>query len=150
PVSVPAMGPRLPQAIPGPMGAMAAGMPGMNSTSMAAPVRPDMMMMMRAAVPQAERFPQANAMPGAAARMPGPLPGSSMMPNQRPMMQQPAAMAPAASVGQSNGASIISTQDQEKAALIMQVLQLTDEQIALLPPEQRQSILILKEQIKSG
>jgi hypothetical protein len=34
-----------------------------------------------------------------------------------------------------------------KAALIMQVLQLKDEQIAMLPPEQRQSILILKEQI---
>lgn len=37
--------------------------------------------------------------------------------------------------------------DQEKAALIMQVLQLSDEQIAMLPPEQRQSILVLKEQI---
>uniref|UniRef100_A0A665U7Z6 RRM domain-containing protein n=1 Tax=Echeneis naucrates TaxID=173247 RepID=A0A665U7Z6_ECHNA len=42
----------------------------------------------------------------------------------------------------------VSTQDQEKAALIMQVLQLTPEQIAMLPPEQRQSILILKEQIQ--
>ena len=41
--------------------------------------------------------------------------------------------------------------DQEKAQLIMQVLQLSDAQIALLPPEQRQSILILKEQIsRSG
>lgn len=29
----------------------------------------------------------------------------------------------------------------------MQVLQLTDEQIAMLPPEQRQSILVLREQI---
>lgn len=29
----------------------------------------------------------------------------------------------------------------------MQVLQLSDEQIAMLPPEQRQSILLLKEQI---
>lgn len=37
--------------------------------------------------------------------------------------------------------------DKEKAALIMQVLQLTDEQIAVLPAEQRQSILVLKEQI---
>lgn len=35
-----------------------------------------------------------------------------------------------------------------QAALIMQVLQLTPEQIAMLPPEQRQSILILKEQIQ--
>lgn len=39
------------------------------------------------------------------------------------------------------------TSDQEKAALIMQVLQLSDEQIALLPPDQRASILVLKEQI---
>uniref|UniRef100_A0A1L8DH99 Putative mrna cleavage and polyadenylation factor i complex subunit rna15 n=1 Tax=Nyssomyia neivai TaxID=330878 RepID=A0A1L8DH99_9DIPT len=37
--------------------------------------------------------------------------------------------------------------DHEKAALIMQVLQLSDEQIAMLPPEQRNSILVLKEQI---
>ncbi|CAG7727689.1 unnamed protein product [Allacma fusca] len=37
--------------------------------------------------------------------------------------------------------------DTEKAALIMQVLKLSDEQIAVLPAEQRQSILVLKEQI---
>lgn len=43
------------------------------------------------------------------------------------------------------------TTDSEKAALIMQVLQLSEDQIALLPPEQRQSILVLKEQIaKAG
>nr|KAG5705062.1 hypothetical protein BaRGS_018792 [Batillaria attramentaria] len=36
------------------------------------------------------------------------------------------------------------------AALIMQVLQLTDQQIAMLPPDQRQSILILKEQISKN
>lgn len=37
-----------------------------------------------------------------------------------------------------------------QAALIMQVLQLTADQIAMLPPEQRQSILILKEQIQKS
>jgi len=37
--------------------------------------------------------------------------------------------------------------DKEKANLIMQVLQLSDEQINHLPAEQRQSILTLKEQI---
>lgn len=42
------------------------------------------------------------------------------------------------------------TSDQEKAALIMQVLQLSDEQIAILPPEQRASILVLKEQISKS
>ncbi|KAM9377601.1 cleavage stimulation factor subunit 2 [Pholidichthys leucotaenia] len=55
---------------------------------------------------------------------------------------------PPAGGGFSPGQSQVSTQDQEKAALIMQVLQLTPEQIAMLPPEQRQSILILKEQIQ--
>lgn len=37
--------------------------------------------------------------------------------------------------------------DKEKANLIMQVLQLSDEQISVLPAEQRQSILALKEQV---
>jgi cleavage stimulation factor subunit 2 len=32
----------------------------------------------------------------------------------------------------------------------MQVLQLTDEQILMLPPDQRQSILLLKEQIQQS
>ncbi|XP_014239194.1 cleavage stimulation factor subunit 2 isoform X2 [Cimex lectularius] len=45
------------------------------------------------------------------------------------------------------GAIPTGASDQEKAALIMQVLQLSDEQIAMLPPEQRQSIIVLKEQI---
>jgi len=38
--------------------------------------------------------------------------------------------------------------DQEKAQLIMQVLQLSDEQIRLLPPEQQASIVQLKEQLQ--
>jgi len=37
--------------------------------------------------------------------------------------------------------------EQEKAQLIMQVLALSDEQIAMLPPEQRNSILVLKDQL---
>lgn len=40
--------------------------------------------------------------------------------------------------------------EQEKAALIMQVLQLTDEQINQLPPEQRHSIMVLKQQIAAS
>ncbi|EPY83453.1 cleavage stimulation factor subunit 2 tau variant-like protein [Camelus ferus] len=50
----------------------------------------------------------------------------------------------------SPGQNQVTPQDQEKAALIMQVLQLTADQIAMLPPEQRQSILILKEQIQKS
>ncbi|XP_008185936.1 cleavage stimulation factor subunit 2 tau variant [Acyrthosiphon pisum] len=45
---------------------------------------------------------------------------------------------------------IVKTSDSEKAALIMQVLQLTDAQIAKLPQEQRQSILQLKEKISNS
>ncbi|XP_069469105.1 cleavage stimulation factor subunit 2 isoform X2 [Ambystoma mexicanum] len=52
--------------------------------------------------------------------------------------------------GFSPGQNQVSPQDHEKAALIMQVLQLTPDQIAMLPPEQRQSILILKEQIQKS
>ena len=37
--------------------------------------------------------------------------------------------------------------DPDKAQLIMQVLKLTDEQIAMLPSEQRSSIMELKKQI---
>ncbi|XP_038218413.1 cleavage stimulation factor subunit 2 tau variant isoform X1 [Zerene cesonia] len=65
---------------------------------------------------------------------------------QQPPPQMPPGMPSVAQArtiqGIPSGAS-----DQEKAALIMQVLQLSDEQIALLPPEQRSSILMLKEQI---
>ncbi|XP_058443261.1 cleavage stimulation factor subunit 2 tau variant [Malaya genurostris] len=57
-----------------------------------------------------------------------------------------AAAASAAAAASSNGIPNDAS-DQEKAALIMQVLQLSDEQIAMLPPEQRTSILVLKEQI---
>ncbi|CAG9764555.1 unnamed protein product [Ceutorhynchus assimilis] len=60
---------------------------------------------------------------------------------------RPSQAAAAASMASVNGAMPPGASDQEKAALIMQVLQLSDEQIAMLPPEQRNSILVLKEQI---
>ncbi|GFQ66194.1 cleavage stimulation factor subunit 2 [Trichonephila clavata] len=56
-------------------------------------------------------------------------------------------LAPRQLVQISIGAPTKVPEDQEKAALIMQVLQLSEEQIAMLPPEQRQSIIVLKEQI---
>lgn len=43
-----------------------------------------------------------------------------------------------------------STEDQERAVLIMRVLQLSDEQIANLPDPQRQSVLQLKQQIQAS
>jgi len=64
--------------------------------------------------------------------------------------QAQAQVSPGQATGQQaspgTGGSITSV-DQEKAALIMQVLQLRDDQIAMLPHDQRQSILMLKEQI---
>lgn len=74
-------------------------------------------------------------------------------PSQQPAPNQPIPAtesskdktAPAANDGTISGA-----QDHEKAALIMQVLQLSDEQISMLPLEQKQSILILKEQISKS
>ncbi|VDP33828.1 unnamed protein product [Soboliphyme baturini] len=54
-----------------------------------------------------------------------------------------------ASSSYSNVAAV-SSEDQEKAALIMQVLQLTDEQIAMLPADQKQSVLLLREQLKGS
>ncbi|XP_030761867.1 cleavage stimulation factor subunit 2 tau variant isoform X2 [Sitophilus oryzae] len=61
-----------------------------------------------------------------------------------PTSNQPSRASVASAV---SGATNPGTSDQEKAALIMQVLQLSDEQIAMLPLEQRNSILVLKEQI---
>nr|XP_020446304.1 cleavage stimulation factor subunit 2 isoform X2 [Monopterus albus] len=81
--------------------------------------------------------------------MQGPIP-HNMGPNAPPPARPGPGISgvPPSGGGFSPGQSQVSTQDQEKAALIMQVLQLTPEQIAMLPPEQRQSILILKEQIQ--
>ncbi|XP_020308198.1 cleavage stimulation factor subunit 2 isoform X3 [Oncorhynchus kisutch] len=78
--------------------------------------------------------------------MQGP-PPHSMNPNAPPTAR-PGPGVPQSGGSFSPGQSQVTSQDHEKAALIMQVLQLTPEQIAMLPPEQRQSILILKEQIQ--
>ncbi|XP_043913544.1 cleavage stimulation factor subunit 2 isoform X1 [Protopterus annectens] len=78
----------------------------------------------------------------------GPIPMSS----SGPQVPRP---APSLQVNSQGGGfspaqNQVTPQDHEKAALIMQVLQLTPDQIAMLPPEQRQSILILKEQIQKS
>lgn len=68
----------------------------------------------------------------------------------QPTRQVASVQASSGQGGFSPGQNQITPQDHEKAALIMQVLQLTSDQIAMLPPEQRQSILILKEQIQKS
>ncbi|XP_014067682.2 cleavage stimulation factor subunit 2 isoform X1 [Salmo salar] len=77
--------------------------------------------------------------------MQGPPPHS--MNTNAPPPARPGPGVPQSGGSFSPGQSQVTSQDHEKAALIMQVLQLTPEQIAMLPPEQRQSILVLKEQI---
>ncbi|CAF0765106.1 unnamed protein product [Didymodactylos carnosus] len=58
---------------------------------------------------------------------------------------------PQSHVSPGGSVSNMSRTDHEKAHLLMQVLQLSDAQIAQLPPDQRTSIMLLKEQIaKSG
>jgi cleavage stimulation factor subunit 2 len=68
---------------------------------------------------------------------------SSRVPTTQPSAAPTRPVAPA----QTSSPAQIQAADREKAELIMQVLQLRDDQIAMLPPEQRHSILILKEQI---
>lgn len=60
------------------------------------------------------------------------------------------AMSPPMVSEQQASNQTVRASDSEKAALIMQVLQLTDAQIAMLPHEQRQSILQLKEKITNS
>jgi cleavage stimulation factor subunit 2 len=48
------------------------------------------------------------------------------------------------------GGSPLSRTDQEKAQLLMQVLQLNDAQIAQLPADQRASIMLLREQMQQS
>jgi cleavage stimulation factor subunit 2 len=48
------------------------------------------------------------------------------------------------------GGSPLSRTDQEKAQLLMQVLQLNDAQIAQLPVDQRASIILLREQMQQS
>jgi len=66
----------------------------------------------------------------------------------RPRHSQPPAQSPA--IGGPPGAMGGQTQDREKLALIQQVLQLTPEQINMLPEDQKRSILSLKEQIRAN
>lgn len=74
--------------------------------------------------------------------------------SQPPPQQQPApAPSSSSSTSSSNRIPNVPTgipndaTDNEKAQLIMQVLQLSEDQIAMLSPEQQASIHVLKEQI---
>ncbi|VDP53901.1 unnamed protein product [Schistosoma margrebowiei] len=61
------------------------------------------------------------------------------------------AIAAAAAASMGPNSLLAGQSEQEKVTLIMQVLQLSDEQLALLPEDQRRSIMILKEQLgKTG
>lgn len=87
-------------------------------------------------------------------RGPGPMPEirdpRQAAADPRRMASASAGQRPPGPVSTSAGTASPPSQDQEKAALIMQVLQLSDDQIAMLPEDQRQSIMILKEQLARG
>nr|XP_044996584.1 cleavage stimulation factor subunit 2 isoform X2 [Jaculus jaculus] len=124
------MDPRGP--VPGPRGPMPSGIQGPSPMNMGA------------VVPQGSRpvpVMQGAGMQGANMQ------GASM---QGASMQGASLQGGSQPGGFSPGQNQVTPQDHEKAALIMQVLQLTADQIAMLPPEQRQSILILKEQIQKS
>ncbi|XP_072379918.1 uncharacterized protein CstF64 isoform X2 [Diabrotica undecimpunctata] len=74
------------------------------------------------------------------------MPPQPQVPVTRPALTPQPVPTPTPATASPNVANA-GASDQEKAALIMQVLQLSDEQISMLPPEQRNSILVLKEQI---
>ncbi|KAK5650038.1 hypothetical protein RI129_001067 [Pyrocoelia pectoralis] len=78
-----------------------------------------------------------------------PVPNINAVQSVRPSVSVPPVIPNVSRINASMSPNIGNTgaSDQEKAALIMQVLQLSDEQIAMLPPEQRNSIIVLKEQI---
>lgn len=85
-------------------------------------------------------------------RMPTPIfnqPGTSFgLPTQQPT--NVTVPAPNTAGIQPPLANQANQSEQEKAQLIMQVLALSDQQIAMLPNEQRQSIMLLKEQLARG
>ena len=78
--------------------------------------------------------------------------GRGPPPSQGPPPQRGGGGPPMGGGGGGGGAlpPHLANADPEKAELIMQVLKLTDEQIALLPDEQKRSILELKRQINQG
>ncbi|VDP42716.1 unnamed protein product [Soboliphyme baturini] len=73
-----------------------------------------------------------------------------ILPNVPVAAAQAPSHAPLTMVPPSHSNVPASAEDQEKAALIMQVLQLTDEQIAMLPADQKQSVLLLREQFRTS
>ena len=70
----------------------------------------------------------------------GPMPG---MGGPAPGGSQPST----SSAGPADSSAASGSTDAEKAKVISQVMKLTDAQINQLPPEQRQSIIALREQI---
>jgi cleavage stimulation factor subunit 2 len=62
----------------------------------------------------------------------------------------PTALQQVQSAANMSTGSPLSRTDQEKAQLLMQVLQLSDAQIAQLPADQRASIILLREQMQQS
>lgn len=71
--------------------------------------------------------------------------GGATPPQPQPTLpSEPSSASVAAAAGVPNSSVVA---DQEKAALIMQVLSLSDQQIAMLPPDQQESVRLLRQQL---
>lgn len=133
----------------GPIGPPQSG-PGFPSPYPPAPARPPMQM--GPGPGPSMMGPPGPGGPMGPSRMPGPPLGMERMPAPQPTPassapSSSAASAAAAAAGPGGVESLLSGVDSEKAALILQVLQLSDEQVAQLPEQQRESIRLLKEQL---
>lgn len=101
----------------------------------------------KAGIPRMVPPPAVPVPPPVSVPHPANAPSITSNPNRPATPVTSSASASTAQSTTSKPAVTSNTPDNEKAALIMQVLRLTDAQIAMLPPEQRQSIILLKEQI---
>merc|ERR1712060_629598 len=71
--------------------------------------------------------------------------------SDQPLTKRPSSTNPQPKNSQqsnSSGGQRAPAEDKEKQELIMQVMNLTNEQIMMLPPEQRVKIIELREQLK--
>ncbi|THD20821.1 Cleavage stimulation factor subunit [Fasciola hepatica] len=104
--------------------------------------------------PSATRPPMPSPQMGFRPNGPGPMQQTPPRPVPPPppgSQQITPAIAAAAAASMGPNSLLAGQGEQEKVALIMQVLQLSDEQLAMLPDDQRRSIMILKEQLgKTG
>ncbi|KHN74586.1 Cleavage stimulation factor subunit 2 [Toxocara canis] len=94
--------------------------------------------------------PAAGVTPMYASPVPGMMPPPIVPPMPNAFPRGPPAPPPAHAVPHSGTEPELSADDQQQAQLLMQVLQLNESQIALLPPEDRRKVIELRNQLRSS